>query len=309
MQQKEMSVRYLLITPARNEEATLEQTIQSVVAQTLLPAKWIIVSDGSTDRTDEIVKAFEQQYDFIHLVRREVDENRDFASKVYAIRKGLETLNGDRYDFIGNLDADVTIEPDFYEKLFEEFEKNPQLGISGGVFSELYNGKWVPQRTNTEWSVGGCTQTFRWQCYEDIGGYLPLKKGGEDAIAEVMARKNGWHVRAFPQLVILHFRKMGTAEQHRYSARINHGAYHYSLGYMFWYEAARTISRLRPSFFLAEMATLWGYILAFLRRDEIAVPADVYKCIRQEQMHRLKRVLKTKVLKIDKIKKCIGIQK
>ena len=167
MHDKQSSLTYVLITPARNEEASIEKTIQSVINQTVMPEKWVIVSDGSTDRTDEIVESYQQKYDFIHMVRREVDANRDFASKVYAIRAGLEKLNGTRYDFIGNLDADVSFEQDFYERVFKEFEKNPDLGICGGVFYELNDGQWVAQHTNINWSVGGCTQTFRRQCYED----------------------------------------------------------------------------------------------------------------------------------------------
>jgi len=293
------SPSYVLITPARNEEASIEKTIRSVISQTILPKKWVIVSDGSTDRTDEIVQSYQQRYDFIEMVRREVDANRDFASKVYAIQAGLERINGLSYDFIGNLDADVSFEPNFYERVFEAFKQNPNLGISGGVFCELNNGKWVEQRTNVNWSVGGCTQTFRRQCYEDIGGYLPLKKGGEDAIAEVLARRHGWQVRALPDLKLFHYRKMGSANQHKYKVRINHGAYHYSLGYMLWYEVARTFSRLRKSYVLAEFATLYGYLLALLRRDEIAVPEDIRRYLREEQMGRLKHAFQSKFFKFN----------
>jgi glycosyltransferase involved in cell wall biosynthesis len=304
MPDKQSSITYVLITPARNEEASIEKTIKSVVNQTILPEKWIIVSDGSTDRTDAIVQSHQQKYDFIHLVRRDADVNRDFASKVYAIRAGLEKLNGTRYDFIGNLDADVSFEQDFYERIFREFDQNPELGITGGVFYELNNGQWTAQRTNVNWSVGGCTQTFRRQCYQDIGGYLPLKKGGEDAIAEVLARRNGWQVRALPDLKIFHYRKIGSMNHSYYRARINHGAYHYSLGYMLWYEVARTFSRLRKSYVLAEFATLFGYLLALIRRDAIAVPEDVHRYIREEQVNRLKQTFRTKMTKFGK--KCFA---
>ncbi len=301
MQYKDKSVRYVLITPARNEEATIEKTIQSVVSQTLLPKVWVIVSDGSTDRTDEIIKRYENTYDFIRLVRREADTNRNFASKVYAIRAGVEKLNGTEYDFIGNLDADITFEPDYYERLFEMFGDNPKLGIAGGVALEPRNGNWIRQHTNVEWSVGGYGQMFRRQCYDDIGGYLPLKKGGEDAIAEVMARKNGWEVRASPQLEVFHHRETGTAGRNFYSARINLGTYRYSLGYMLWFEIVRCLSRMRKSYILAEFLTLWGYILAFLRRDEMAVPEDVLKYIRHEQIYRLRNAFRIQRLKLGKI--------
>jgi len=309
MPHKGKSVRYVLITPARNEGATIEKTIKSVISQTILPQKWVIVSDGSTDRTDEIVKKYVDKYDFICLHRREADSSRNFASKVYAVNAGVEQLNGTEYDFIGNLDADITFEPDYYERIFEMFGDNPKLGIAGGVALEPHKGKWCPQRTNVELSVGGYGQTFRRQCYEDIGGYLPLKKGGEDAIAEVMARKNGWEVRACPQLEVFHYRETGTAGRSFYSARINLGTYRYSLGYMLWFEIARCLSRMRKSYILAELFTLLGYILAFLRRDEIAVPEDVLKYIRHEQIYRLRNAFRIQLSKPGKIQEFLTLYK
>jgi glycosyltransferase involved in cell wall biosynthesis len=288
MQHKKRSVRYVLITPARNEEAIIGKTIQSVISQTILPRVWVIVSDGSADHTNEIIKRYTDNYDFIRLLCREADTNRNFASKVYAIREGVEQLNGIEYDFIGNLDADITIGPEYYESLFEIFEDNPNLGIAGGLCFEIHNGKWFRQLTNIAKSVGGYVQMFRRECYEDIGGYLPLQKGGEDAVAEVLARNHGWEVKTFPQLEVFHHRETGTEGKSFYSARIDLGAYRYSLGYTLWFEIARCLSRMRKSYILAELLTLWGYILAFLRRDKIVVPENILKIMRQEQIDRLK---------------------
>jgi glycosyltransferase involved in cell wall biosynthesis len=290
MEHKEKSVSYILITAARNEEAYIENTIKSVISQTLLPKAWVIVSDGSTDHTDEIVKQYATNHDFIRLVRRETDTSRNFASKVYAIRAGIDKLNGTEYDFIGSLDADITLQPDYYERLFEIFRENPKLGVAGGIACELHNKRWLRQHTNVEWSVAGGTQMFRRQCYDDIGGYLPLHKGGEDAIAEVMARKHRWQTKTFPQLEVFHHRESGTASCSFYSARMRLGTYRYSLGYMLWFEIARCLARMRKSYILAELLTLWGYILALLRRDKIVVPDDIRKYIRHEQLHRLRSV-------------------
>jgi SAM-dependent methyltransferase len=307
MQPKKGSVRYVLITPARNEEAHIEKTIQSVISQTILPKICVIVSDVSTDHTDEIVKRYRDNYDFIRLFRREADTSRDFASKVYAIRAGVEQLDGIEYDFIGNLDADITFDPEYYERLFEIFGENLKLGIAGGMCFETRNGKWTRQRTNVEWSVGGYVQMFRRECYDNIGGYLPLQKGGEDAVAEVMARKNEWEVKTFPQLKIFHHRETGTEGQSFCSARISLGMQRYSLGYMLWFEIARCLSRIRKSYVLAEVLTLWGYILAFLRRDEIAVPEDVRKHIRQEQIGRLRDVFRSRRLNPNKVEEFLNL--
>jgi glycosyltransferase involved in cell wall biosynthesis len=307
MQYKKPSFRYILVTAARNEEATIEKTIQSVIAQTVLPERWVIVSDGSTDRTDEIIKKYEADYSFISLCRREADVNRNFASKVYAIRAGVDKINGTKYDLLGNLDADITFEPGYYEKLLDIFRDNPRLGIAGGIVCEFRDEKWVSQHTNVEWSAAGGIQMFRRQCYDAIGGYLPLHKGGEDAIAEVMARKQGWEVKTFPQLEVFHHRESGTANHSFYAGRIHLGAYRYSLGYMLWFEITRCVSRLRKSYVLAELLTLWGYILAFLRRDKLAVPDDIRDYIRQEQISRLKTALLIPLPKFIKTKQLITL--
>lgn len=159
-----MNNSYILITPARNEAAYIEETIKSVIAQTVLPQKWVIVSDGSTDGTDEIVKDYEASHDFIQLLHRKADRSRNFASKVYAIRAGIRQLEDIEYNFIGNLDADMSFEPNYYERIFVEFQSNSKLGIAGGMLFEPYDGKWIQQRTSTSWSVSGPIQMFRRQC-------------------------------------------------------------------------------------------------------------------------------------------------
>lgn len=300
MEYEKKSVNYVLVTAARNEEAYIENTIQSVISQTVLPQKWVIVRDGSTDRTDEIVKRYEEKYYFIQLLRLEPNNNRSFTSQVYAQQAGVELLQDVEYDFIGMLDADISFEPDYYEGIFEMFGDNPKLGIAGGIVCEPHNGKWIPLRTNVKWSVSGAIQMFRRQCYNDIGGYIPLEKGGQDAIAEVMARKNGWEVRTFPQLEALHHRKVGTAGEGYYSAKISLGIHHYSLGYTLWFEIARCLSRMKKSYIIAELLTLCGYILAFLRQEETAVPKDIRKYVQQEQISRLRNAFRIRCFKADK---------
>ena len=307
MQHKKGDVSYVLITSARNEQAHIERTIKSVISQTVLPKLWIIVSDGSTDHTDEIIKRYEDKYDFIHLFRKEADSSRNFASKVYAIRVGVEQLDGVEYDFIGNLDADITFGPEYYKRLFEIFEEKLKLGIAGGICFERHNGQWIRQHTNVERSVGGYVQTFRRQCYNDIGGYLPLQKGGEDAVAEVMARKYGWEVETFPRLEVFHHRETGSEGRGFRFARTNLGMQRYSLGYMLWFEVARCLSRIRKPYILAEILTLWGYISAFLRRDKIEVPDYVRAHIRQEQISRLKNAFRMNRLKHRKVGEFFGL--
>jgi len=279
---------YVLITPARNEEAYIERTIESVISQTILPKRWVIVSDGSTDRTDEIVGDYVARCDFIQLLRVAGDENRNFGSKVNAFNAGYKQLEGIDYDFIGIVDADVSFDSDYYENVLARFEQNPKLGIAGGIFFDVYDGKPHKALVSLD-SVRGPIQLFRRRCYRDIGGYIPQKLGGEDTVAEVMARMYGWEVHSFPKLKGLHHRLTGTEGLTIWRARFRQGIVAYSLGYHPLFQIAKCLYRVaeKPSF-IGSILTMCGYYWSALRQDERIVSADFVKYIRQEQMHRLK---------------------
>lgn len=283
---------YVLITPAKNEECYIEKTILSVTSQSILPQKWVIVSDGSTDRTDKIVKKYEVKYNFIQLLHRVSQEHRNFTSKVYAIREGVNLCNGIGYDFIGNLDADVSFEPNYYECILEKFQNNPKLGIVGGIIFESCGGKWICQLITQSLSVSGPIQMFRKQCYDDIGGYIPLKKGGIDGVAEVMARMHGWEVRTFPNIEVLHHRPTGTATENILFKNFSWGMMHYAHRNHPLFEVAKCIYRIKEKpYILGGLFRLSGYIWAFLRRDHSDIPDDIVEFLRREQLQRLFRLL------------------
>jgi len=128
---------YVLITATKNEEAYIEKMIQSAIAQTILPKKWVIVSDGSKDRTEEIVNQYAAQYEFIDLLRADADPQRNFGSKARAIAAGYERVKSIYHDYVGILDADVSFSPTYYESIMQKFEQNPRLGIAGGIGTRL----------------------------------------------------------------------------------------------------------------------------------------------------------------------------
>ena len=279
---------YVLITAARNEEAYIEKTIKSVVSQTILPKRWVIVSDGSTDCTDIIVKKYLKSYDFIQLLRKENDSSRNFASKVYAIRAGIEHLSDIEYDFIGNLDADISFQKNYYERILTKFRENPRLGIAGGILFEAFRGKWIRQFTSTRWSVSGPIQMFRRQCYEDICGYIPLKLGGEDTFAEVMARMRGWEIKTFPDIKVFHHRRTGTENSNILSARFIQGVREYSSGNHLLFEMAKCISRVREKpYLLGSLLRAIGYFYAFIRKEPKVVSNNIICYTRHEQIERL----------------------
>ena len=284
--------RYVLITPARNEEAYLERTAQSIISQTLLPQKWVIVSDGSTDRTDTIVKDYVSRYPFIQLVRRETREYANFGAKVQAFNEGLAQVKDVAYEFIGNLDADVALEPFYYEAVLERFRHNPKLGLAGGTLFDVYEGK--PTKIfGSVHSVRGAVQLFRRQCFEDIGGYPTSARSAIDTIAEVMARMHGWEVRTFFDLTGLHLRPIGgTQSKTIAAARIRQGEADYSLGYHPLFEFIKCLRRLREHpFFLGSALRLCGYVRAGMRGDMRPVSDNFVTYLRQEQMSRLRQTL------------------
>src|SRR5262249_12191450 len=203
------AARFVLVTPVRNEAEFIGRTIAAVADQVHHPVRWVIVSDASTDGTDEIVRHHVQMLPFIRFARRETVGKRDFSSKVQAIREGLRHLDEVDYDFIGNLDGDVSFARDYFSTLLSRCDGDPGLGIAGGLVYEDLGGSWRALPLSTDRSVAGAVQMFRRPCWESIGGYPLLRCGGEDAAAEIMARQRGWETRTFRDLQVYHHRRVG----------------------------------------------------------------------------------------------------
>ena len=206
-------MKYVLITPAHNEETFITKTLDSMVAQTALPERWVIVDDGSDDRTAEIVARYAERHPWIELVRRPRSLDRNFAGKVHAFNAGLQRVEGLQFDVIGNLDADLSFEADYLSFLMQKFDQDPTLGVAGTPFTE--DGGYDTARDSFEgenYVAGGC-QLFRYRCFQEIGGYVANRAGGVDWIAVMSARMKGWKVRSFPEKRFHHYRSLGTAER------------------------------------------------------------------------------------------------
>jgi len=279
---------FVLVTPAHNEQDVIEQTIQAVIKQTCLPLKWVIVSDRSTDSTDTIVKKYEQQYDFIKLLRRDEGTGRDTAAKVATVNKGIEYLKQFDYDFIGNLDADVTFDPDYFEQLLAIYAKEPKFGLIGGRIYHLINGKMVENKCAIE-SVAGAIQLFRRECWEQIGGYLPLKGGFEDSVAELSARYHGWTTLSIKGLKVLHLREIGTVSRTIWKARFNDGINEYTFGYKYYYHLLRLLYYLpEKPVLLGSIVVFFGYLYAMLTCRKKFVPSYLLPLHHKEQWERVR---------------------
>lgn len=282
---------YVLITPARNEAQFIELTLKSVVAQTALPVKWVIVSDGSTDGTDEIVGKYLAGHPWIELVRMPERRERNFAGKVHAFNAGLARVKDLHYGVIASLDSDISFDPDYFSFLLSKLTGDPELGLVGTPFQESSNQTYDYRFVNIEHVSGAC-QVFRRECFESIGGYIPVKGGCIDHIAVVTARMKGWKTRTFTDKVCVHHRDMGTAQQSALMARFRNGAKDYSVGNHPLWEAFRTVRQTtqRP-FFLGGLMLLAGYLWSLVRRVERPVSRELIVFQRREQMQRLRQFL------------------
>jgi glycosyltransferase involved in cell wall biosynthesis len=284
--------RYVLLTAAFNEEAHFAKTLSSVASQTCPPEKWVVVSDGSTDQTDAITLEYAKDHSFIELLRREKDPRHDFASKVHALTAGFEILKSLSFEFIGNLDADISFGPTYFADLFLRFEHEPHLGIAGGSIFEWDGERFRARAGNRTRSVAGAVQMFRRECFEAIGGLLPLPYGGEDWCAEVMARMRGWEVRCFPDLQVNHHRPTGEASGRlRYSYR--QGLMDYSLGVHPIFDFIKISRRVRFGNALGAVARLTGFFLATCRGDKRVVSKEFVEFLRKDQMARIKAYLRS----------------
>jgi biofilm PGA synthesis N-glycosyltransferase PgaC len=281
---------YVVITPARDEAQFIERTIKSVVAQTVLPVRWIIASDGSTDGTDDIVRKYAADHPWIELVRMPERRERHFAGKVHAFNAGYARLQGLDYDVIGSLDADISFDEDYFSFLLQRLSIDPTLGLVGTPFKEGSNQTYDYRFTSIEHVSGAC-QMFRRQCFEDIGGYVPVKNG-IDHIAVVSARMKGWKTRTFPEKLCFHHREMGTAQQGTLAAKFRIGGNDYAIGNHPLWELFRTAYQMtKEPYFIGGLAILSGFLEATIRRLPRPVSGELVEFCRREQMQRLGRLL------------------
>jgi biofilm PGA synthesis N-glycosyltransferase PgaC len=280
-------LRYLLITSAKNEEAFIELTIQSVIRQTMRPTRWLIVSDGSTDGTDGIVRRYVQEHDWIELLRMPEREGRDFGGKARCFNNGYARIRHLPHQIIGSLDADITFEPDYFEFLLGKFADDPKLGLAGTPFAE--SGLTYDYRFSSIEHVSGACQLFRRECFDAVGGYVPVEGGGLDVIAVLSARMNGWRTRTFTEKYSTHHREMGSAKyRSKISANFDLGQRGYRLGFHPVWQIFRSIYQMaNKPYIIAGSALFAGYCWAMAKRVERPITRELVDFQRKDQMRRL----------------------
>lgn len=266
------TARYVVISPCRNEAQYARQSLESVVNQTVRPTKWVIVDDGSSDATPQILAEYAQRYDWIEVVTRSDRGRRSVGPGVIeAFEAGYQTIDPDAYEYICKLDLDLLLPPRYFEILIERMTANPRIGTCSGKAYVEADGRLVDERHGDDMSLG-MTKFYRMACFKDIGGFV--REVMWDGIDCHTCRMKGWIACSWdePDLRFVHLRPMGSSQQSIYKGRMRHGFGQYFMGTGFLYMLASALFRLNEKpYVVGSLAMLWGWLrsaLQGLRRYE-----------------------------------------
>lgn len=291
--QSPKALSYVLITPAHNEEKQIERLIRSVISQTVLPIRWIIVNDASTDATMKIVQPYLVSHPWMELISMPVVRKRSFSAKVDCFNAGYSAVRNLDYEIVGNLDADVSFEGDYLEFLLEKFRTNPNLGVAGTPFIEDGGYDSMTDSFEGERHVPGGCQLFRRQCFESIGGYHPNAEGGIDWIAVTTARMKGWWTQSFRDKKFHHHRCLGTANRGSFDAIFQYGKKDYLLGNHPLWELLRAAYRMtRAPLLSGGLVLFFGYLYVSVKRTKRPISEELLHFHRQEEKDKLRTIIK-----------------
>jgi biofilm PGA synthesis N-glycosyltransferase PgaC len=279
------ATRYVVVTPVRDEEKYLPCTIESMARQTVLPLQWVIVNDGSKDKTPQIIDEAARQYSWIRAVHRDDRGYRKWgAGIIEAFYDGYHALDFTDWQFMSKLDGDLSFEPDYFESTFAKFQASPKQGIGGGVLYHFANGRKVLEN-HPKFHVRGGTKIYRRECWDALGG---LWVGpGSDTIDEVKANMLGWTTCSFFDIHMIHHRFTG-ASWGRWGGLVKDGKIDYVSGYHPLFLAAKSIVRLsRRPYLLGSFALLYGYLSAYFHRIPRVDDPLVIRYLRQQQLAKL----------------------
>lgn len=277
--------KYVIVSPVRDEEQYIEQTIRSVIGQTIQPAEWVIVDDGSRDRTGRIIDDCAAEYPWIKAVHRTDRGLRVPGTGVMeAFYDGYQSLGSVDWEFIVKLDGDVGLEPDYFERCFEHFNQDPKLGICGGMMYCLENGKFRLE-SNPVFHVRGPIKLYRRTCWEAIGGLI--KAPGWDTVDEVQANRLGWRTRSVSDLKVIHLRPTGAA-QGTWRDGVKMGRAAYISGYHPVFMMAKCMKRLfQKPYVVAAIAHGYGFVTGYFKRIPRVKDQALIRYLRDQQIRRL----------------------
>jgi len=274
--------KYIIISPVRNEEDFVEDTLKSVIEQSITPTEWIIVNDGSTDKTTEIVKTYTDKHNWI----KKIDlTDRGFyfpgTGVITVVHNGFKQASSKDWDFVVKLDCDVTIERDYFEKIFNEFSQNEKLGIASGAIYFTDGNKETKEivQPDIPW---GASKIYRRACFEEINGWEPIP--GWDLADVLSAQMKGWETRSFDEYKILHYRITGSRRKGFTGGKFLWGRFQYRYGYSPYYIFLKSIYRMfdKPAI-ISGFAIFSGYLWAAITREKRIYKKDMRKFLRKKQ--------------------------
>ena len=259
--------RYVLISPCRNEAAYMRETLESVLAQTLRPACWVIVDDGSTDETPQILADYAAAHDWIRIITRKDRGHRAVGPGVIdAFYEGYRAIDPAEFEFMCKLDLDLRLPPRYFELLVQRMRENPRIATCSGKAYVERAGELVAERHGDETSLG-MTKFYRVSCFEAIGGFV--REVMWDGIDCHRCRMHGWIACSWdePELRFVHLRPMGSSQQSIWVGRMRHGYGQYFMGTGLAFMLASAGYRLaEPPVVLGSTAMLWGWLKSALQR-------------------------------------------
>ena len=280
--------RYVLISPCRNEAAFMRQTLDSVVAQSLKPARWVIVDDGSTDETAAILSEYAALHDWISIVTRADRGHRAVGPGVIdAFYSGYETIDRNEYDFVCKLDLDLLLPPHYFEILIQRMNDDTRIATCSGKSYIYENGDLIYERHGDDTSLG-MTKFYRIDRFQAIGGFV--REVMWDGIDCHLCRMHGWMACSWddPELRFVHLRPMGSSQQSVYTGRMRHGFGQYFMGTGFLYLAASALSRMNQKpYVLGSLAIMWGWIKSAALRKPRYDNLNFRRFLRRYQMRSL----------------------
>jgi poly-beta-1,6-N-acetyl-D-glucosamine synthase len=296
-----MSQRLLLISPVRNEERYLRRTADAVALQSRPPDLWLLVDDGSTDGTPEILTSLAQRIGFLRALRmseqptgRAVPDRLAVAAEARAFNRGLGSVDWRSFTHIAKLDGDTELPPYYFERLLERFARDPGLGLAGGLYADPDGDGWKVVGIPCESHVPGTLKCYSRTCFEAIGGVQ--ERLGWDTIDETYARMRGYRTRAFPDLIAHHHRPRGSADG-TLRGRARHGQCAYIAQFTLSWVTLRTfkLACARP-WGLSGVAFLYGYLRSAVRRDVRVEDPAFREFVRGELRGRIRGALSLRAL-------------
>lgn len=264
----------------------MKHTLDSVVEQSILPRQWIIVDDGSTDATPEILAEYASKYDFIQVVTRKDRGHRSVGPGVIeAFYEGLDTINLKDFDFLCKLDLDLIMPVRYFETLIERMHKNPRLGNCSGkpYYIDKETGDFISEGCGDENAIGA-SKFYRRQCFEEIGGFV--RQVMWDGIDGHRCRQLGWIAMSWdePDIQFTHLRPMGSSQKNIITGRIRHGFGQYFMGTSFIYMLVSGVYRMtRPPLVIGGVAMMWGYLKSWFKQVPRFEDKELSKFIRKYQ--------------------------